>query len=253
MTSIVIFGTGNVAKHLFEAFQLIEDFKVIQIYNHSRTSLQYFEDKAATTTLLEEVVEADIYLLALKDDVLQQTAKHLSYRKALMAHTSGANSIEIFKDFDRYGLFYPLQTFSKNRHLDLSNVPLCIESNNENDLDLLEKLASKISSNIYKISFQQRKALHVAAVFANNFVNYLYTEAEEIAKNNDVPFEILHPLIIETAAKITQLSPKEAQTGPAKRNDLEVITAHLKLLNTEQKEIYQLLTKSIQHLHGKEL
>jgi predicted short-subunit dehydrogenase-like oxidoreductase (DUF2520 family) len=253
MISIVLFGTGNLATHLFKALLKAEKFKVVQVYNHKPESLEFFKEKTNTTTNLAEVIPADIYLVALKDDIIPVLAKKMNYKNALVVHTSGATPMDIFSSFKRFGVFYPLQTFSKNKAVDFKNIPICIEANNEADLKILEQLAVEITTKVYQISSEQRKALHVAAVFVSNFVNYLYTEGQEICAKNGIPFEILHPLILETASKIIDLSPKEAQTGPAKRNDLSVINSHLELLNDEQQRIYKILTKSIQNLHGKEL
>ena len=253
MKSIVLFGTGKVAFHLFRAFSNSENFKVIQVFNHSAESLNYFKDKIPTTTKFSEVFPADIYLLAVKDDVIGEMASKITNSEALILHTSGAVPLTTFKDFEHAGVFYPLQTFSKNKSVDFKNIPICIEANNKSDLELLEEMASSISEKVYHISSEQRKSLHVAAVFVSNFVNYLYTEGEAICIKNGIPFEILHPLIHETALKIESMSPKEAQTGPALRNDKEVINSHLPLLNSEQQKIYQILTSSIQNLHGKEL
>jgi len=253
MISIVLFGTGNLATHLFKALIKAKKFKVLQVYNHKPESLECFKEKTNTTTNLAEVIPADIYLIALKDDVIQELAHKVFYNKALVLHTSGAIPMNVLSSFERFGVFYPLQTFSKNKSVDFKNIPICLEANNEQDLHLLEQLAREISEKVYRISSEQRKSLHVAAVFVSNFVNYLYTEGQEICKENKIPFEILHPLILETASKIIDLNPKEAQTGPAKRNDLAVIKSHLELLNEEQQKIYQLLTQSIQNLHGKEL
>lgn len=253
MISIVLFGTGNLATHLFQALLKAEKFKVVQVYNHKPESLVFFKEKTNTTSNFAEVVPADIYLIALKDDVIQELAQKLMYKKALVLHTSGATPMNVLSSFERFGVFYPLQTFSKNKAVDFKNIPICIEANNERDLHLLEQFASEISTKVYPISSEQRKSLHVAAVFVSNFVNYLYTEGQEICTRNKIPFEILHPLILETASKIIDLSPKEAQTGPAKRNDLAVIKSHLELLNEGQQKIYQILTQSIQNLHGKEL
>jgi len=253
MISIVLFGTGNLATHLFKALIKAKKFKVLQVYNHKPESLECFKEKTNTTTNLAEVIPADIYLIALKDDVIQELAHKVFYNKALVLHTSGAIPMNVLSSFERFGVFYPLQTFSKNKSVDFKNIPICLEANNEQDLHLLEQLAREISEKVYRISSEQRKSLHVAAVFVSNFVNYLYTEGQEICARNKIPFEILHPLILETASKIIDLNPKEAQTGPAKRNDLAVIKSHLELLNEEQQKIYQLLTQSIQNLHGKEL
>lgn len=253
MKRIVLFGTGNVATHLFEAYKNSDDFKIIQVYNHAANSLHAFKDRVAITTDLEEISTADIYILALKDDILAEVSQKIKQTDALVLHTSGAVSLKVLEKFERHGVFYPLQTFSKNKKVDFSNIPICVESNTNADKDLLKKLALEISSQVFEISSEQRKSLHVAAVFVSNFVNYLYTEGERICKVNQVPFEILHPLILETASKVTKMSPFEAQTGPAKRNDQEVISSHLELLNEEQQKIYTLLTLSIQNLHGKEL
>lgn len=253
MKRIVLFGTGNVATHLFEAYKNSYDFKIIQVYNHAPKSLQAFKDKVLITTELEEVLPADIYIFALKDDIITQVSQKMKETDALVVHTSGAVSLKVLEKFKRHGVFYPLQTFSKNKKVDFSKIPVCVEANTNADKDLLKKLALEISSQVFEISSEQRKSLHVAAVFVSNFVNFLYTEGEKLCKDNKIPFEILHPLILETASKVTKMSPLEAQTGPAKRNDQEVINSHLELLNEDQQKIYKLLTLSIQSLHGKEL
>lgn len=253
MKSIVLFGAGNVATHLFKAFSLAKNFEVVQVYNHKEPALDYFRKAVKTTTDLSQIVPADIYLLAVKDEAIPGLAKKLFPTNALIAHTSGGTSIDVFRNFSRAGVFYPLQTFSKTREVDFKNIPVCIEANNEADLKLLEEMAGEISGNIFNVSSEQRRSLHVAAVFVSNFVNYLYTEGEEICRQNNLPFDILQPLILETAEKITRLNPKEAQTGPAIRRDQSVIESHLQLLNPEQQKIYQVLTQSIQNLHGKKL
>lgn len=253
MNSIVIFGAGNLAHHLCKAISSAKNFRVIQIYNHQPERLKSFSSSIPITTNLAEVFTADIYLLAVKDDAIASLASQIQYANALVLHTSGAVSLDALNHFDRRGVFYPLQTFSRNKEVDFQQVPVCIEANLSADMLLLEKLGKSISEKIYNINSGQRKSLHLAAVFVSNFVNYLYTEGEVICNKNNIPFEILHPLIKETASKITQMSPLEAQTGPAKRNDAEVLRSHLAQLNKEQQKLYSLLTQSIQALHGKEL
>jgi len=253
MKRIVLFGTGNVATHLFEAYKNSNNFKIIQVYNHASESLQAFEDQVAITTNLDEILSADIYILALKDDVLAEIKEHIGKTDTLVLHTSGSVSMDVLKKFKNHGVFYPLQTFSKNKKVDFFNIPICIEAGNKETANILEELASEISEKIFTISSQQRKTLHVAAVFVSNFVNYLYTEGEKICAESQIPFEILHPLILETALKATKMSPIESQTGPAKRKDQDVINSHLVLLSEDQQKIYSLLTQSIQNLHGKEL
>lgn len=253
MKSIVLFGAGNLATHLFKAISRAENFEVVQVYNHNAGALEDFRDVVSTTTDLTRIVPADIYLLAVKDEAILELAQKLHPANALLAHTSGGTAIDVFSDFSRAGVFYPLQTFSKTREIDFKNVPICIEAKNEADLEILGKMAGEISGNIFPVSSKQRRSLHVAAVFVSNFVNYLYTQGEEICKEHDLPFDILQPLILETAEKVTDLSPKQAQTGPAKRNDQSVINAHLELLNPEQQQIYRVMTRSIRDSYGKKL
>lgn len=253
MKQIVLFGTGNVGTHLWEAFKNSKNFKIIQVYNHDSKSLDFFKNQVEITSDLNEILPADIYILALKDDVLEQMNNKINNTGALVVHTSGSVSIEVLNKFHNYGVFYPLQTFSKHKKVDFSKIPICIEATSSENVNMLKDLASGISEKVFEISSEQRKSMHVAAVFVSNFVNYLYTEGEKICVDHKVPFEILHPLITETASKAVNMSPKNAQTGPAKRNDLAVIASHLELLNKDQQNIYSLLTQSIQNLHGKEL
>jgi len=252
MKSIVLLGTGNVATNLFHALKKTQNFKVIQVFNHNGKSLESFIN-VPTTTKYDEILTADIYVIAVKDDHLINVSSHLNAGDALVVHTAGGMPMNILDTHTRTGVLYPLQTFSKISPIEFKDIPLCIESTNKNDLEILENLAAELSGNFYRINSSQRKSLHLAAVFVNNFVNYLYTEGDKICRNNDIPFEILLPLIKQTALKVSLMSPREAQTGPAIRNDQKVIEAHLEQLNSGQKEIYSLLTHSIQYLHGKEL
>jgi len=160
--------------------------------------------------------------------------------------------MKALKNQKNKGVFYLLQSFSKEKEINFSNVPICLEAENKSDLTKLEKLASLLQGNIYHLSSLQRKKIHVAAVFVNNFTNHMYTIAHNICEEHNVPFNILQPLIEETSQKIKNLTPKEAQTGPAKRNDMETIKNHLNLLSKSQQELYLKITQSIQN-HGKEL
>lgn len=154
---------------------------------------------------------------------------------------------------NRRGVFYPLQTFTKGKRLAYQHIPFCLEAENETDYALLTDLAQSVSDSVYRISEDQRKALHVAAVFVCNFTNHLYQIGNDLCEEHQVPFAILKPLIAETADKIQTLSPMQAQTGPALRGDTETLNRHLaSLTDATQKELYQLLTKSIID-HGKKL
>lgn len=254
MINVVILGAGNVATHLFNAFQETDNIKVVQVYNRSQKKLAYFETKTNTTTSISKIMDADIYLISVSDDSINSLSKKLQFNKKLVAHTSGSVTMNQISNHNTPGVFYPLQTFTTGKDVDFKTIPLCIEATEKNDLLLLKNLAKSISDNVYHINSKQRKSLHIAAVFVNNFVNHLYQKGEEICIENNVPFDVLKPLILETARKISELSPKNSQTGPAKRNDNKVIEQHLADLNTTtQQEIYTLLTKSIQETHGNKL
>ncbi|HET8839620.1 MAG TPA: DUF2520 domain-containing protein [Flavobacteriaceae bacterium] len=252
MTKLVILGAGNVATHLFQAFFEAENCVVVQVYNRSESPLEAFSEKTSTTTSLKNLEEADMYLICTKDDAVEYLAQEISNKNKLVAHTSG--SLPLLDVSKKNGVFYPLQTFSKEVPVNFSEIPICLEASDRNSLNLLRNLAENISRKTYPISTEQRKALHLAAVFACNFTNHLYAVAEEICAENKVSFEILHALISETARKATVTSPEKIQTGPAVRNDVKTIKRHLEQLeNPNFKEIYTLLTESIQKKHGTKL
>jgi predicted short-subunit dehydrogenase-like oxidoreductase (DUF2520 family) len=254
MISIVILGTGNVAKHLFDAITAQNGVEIIQVYGRSQNALSYFKNQTNTTSDLSNIKEADIYLIAISDDAISEVSKSLVGEKGLMVHTSGSIPMNALPNKHRRGVFYPLQTFSANRKVNFKEIPICIETENKEDYELLNELASAISDKVIQIDTDQRKVLHLAAVFANNFTNHMYHTAQEICIQNDVPFELLLPLIKETAAKIQDLSPLDAQTGPARRNSTGTLKKHLvQLENKEHNKIYALLSKSIRKTYGKKL
>uniref|UniRef100_UPI00375353BC Rossmann-like and DUF2520 domain-containing protein n=1 Tax=Flavobacterium sp. TaxID=239 RepID=UPI00375353BC len=200
-----------------------------------------------------DLVEADLYIIAVSDDAISKVSSQLPFKNRLVVHTSGSVPIDSLDNKNRRGIFYPLQTFTKNKAVDFSQIPFCLESENDSDFELLEKVAKSISNNVFKSNEKQRKALHISAVFVNNFVNEMYRIGNEICDENKIPFEILKPLILETVNKVMTLSPSAAQTGPAKRNDTQTIEAHLDFLSNENHAtIYKILTQSIQN-NGKEL
>ena len=245
MLSIVLLGTGNVALQLFEAFQASRFAKVVQIYGRNENALAHFTKTVETTTNAEEILEADLYLIAVTDQAIKEVSALLHDKKGLVAHTSGSVPLDVI-NAKRKGVFYPLQTFTKGKTLDFSTIPICVEAESEADYVLLENLGKSISANVQRISSEQRSTLHVAAVFANNFSNHLFQIAKEICEKNGVSFDVLHPLIAETVDKIRFLPPQEAQTGPARRDDVETMQRHLDHLdNSMHKKIYQILSESI--------
>ena len=257
MIKVSIIGSGNVAQHLIVALQnsIINgaELELIQVFARQKTTLSQLLDFNKITDDWSTLAEADLYIIAVSDDAIATVSEQIPYKNKLVVHTSGAISLEILASNNRKGVFYPLQTFTKNKAVDFKIIPICIESQNASDYQLLQKVAQAISDSVFAINSEQRKSLHLAAVFVNNFTNHLYKIGNDICIENNVPFEILKPLIQETAEKIMRLSPNEAQTGPAIRNDIETINAHLSFLSDEnQKNIYTILTQSIQN-NGKKL
>nr|WP_315146373.1 Rossmann-like and DUF2520 domain-containing protein [uncultured Flavobacterium sp.] len=253
MIKVVLIGSGNVAQHLILALAKSKKVEVIQVFARQKESVTPLFDSNKITDNYNDLAKADLYIIAVSDDAITTVSSQLPFKNRLVVHTSGSVSLDALDKKNRKGSFYPLQTFSKNKAVDFSQIPICLESENETDLEFLKKVAKIVSNKVYKIDSQQRKALHISAVFVNNFVNYLYQIGNEICIENQVPFEILKPLILETANKVMTLSPTDAQTGPAKRNDIQTIESHLAALtNKNQNTIYKILTQSIQN-NGKKL
>ncbi len=254
MIRIVLLGTGNVAKHLFDAFSIQKDVKIDQVYGRNQKSLDFFKKEATVTTDIKKIKDADVYIIAISDDAIEKLSNELENKKGIVVHTSGSVPLTALSNKNRRGVFYPLQTFSLNKKVDFKMVPVCIEAENEGDYALLNQLASTISENVSGIDSEQRKSLHLAAVFVNNFPNHIYHITKEICDEKNVSFDLLKPLITETSEKLEELSPYDAQTGPARRNDLGTIQRHLDLLdNKAHKKIYSTLSKSIQKAYGKKL
>lgn len=250
MISISIIGSGNIAHHLITAIQQSVaygvDIELVQVYSRNKSSLLNSISSDKIITDFNDFNYADLYIIAVSDGIIAEIATALPFENRFVVHTSGSVPMNALADKNRKGVFYPLQTFSKTKAIDFSNVPICLESETEDDYNLLHQVASLLSQSIYSVSSEQRKGIHVSAVFVSNFVNHLYQIGHDICKQHNLPFAILKPLIQETAQKILYLTPKEAQTGPAKRHDTTTINTHLQFLTeTNHKDIYTLLTKSI--------
>ena len=253
MIKVSIIGAGNVASHLYRTFSKTEQLEIIQVYNRNAAHLDFLNDAEKKVSDINKLKKADIYLLAIKDEAIGDFVTGLPDTKAMFVHCSGSMDLDILSGFENYGVFYPLQTFSKNKPVNFKEIPVCLEANSEENLEFLKKIAGLVSNSIFEVSSSQRRALHLSAVFVNNFTNHMYDLAAEYCRKNELPFKILQPLIKETAAKIETLTPHSAQTGPAIRNDKKTISAHLDMLEEDQKKIYTILTESIQKLHGKKL
>ncbi|MDA6068901.1 F420-dependent NADP oxidoreductase [Flavobacterium sp. AC] len=247
MIRITLIGSGNVAQHLIKTFTKSELVEIVQVFSRKKETLASLIEFDKIVNDFEDLKEADLYIIAVSDKAIADVSKQLPFQNRIVVHTSGAASLDVLDSKNRKGVFYPLQTFSKSKEIDFSTVPLCLEAENTFDFRVLETVAKSISNAVFAINSDQRKALHVAAVFVNNFTNHLYQIGQEICEEHQVPFEVLKPLIKETAEKINTLDPVDAQTGPAKRHDSNTIEAHLEYLTKEnQKNIYKILTQSIQ-------
>lgn len=253
MIKVSIIGSGNLAQQLIQAFQSNSSIELVQVVARNPKTVAHLFDSNRIISDYTQLQEADLYIISVSDDAIAEVSAALPFENRLVAHTSGSVSIDSLNPKNHRAVFYPLQSFSKDKAVNFKTIPLCLETENEKDAPNLNLIANAISDAVYDINSEQRKALHVAAVFVNNFVNHLYQIGNEICDANAIPFSILKPLIQETANKIATLSPKAAQTGPAKRNDISTIAAHQQFLTDEnQAAIYNLLTQSIQD-NGKKL
>jgi len=246
MINVVLLGFGNLNLNLCRAFIDAENVEIKQIYNRNPIKLETPFKSIPFTEDLSKLMEADVYIIGIPDDDISGFSESLPIQNRLVVHTSGAMEMDQLAHRNRKGVLYPLQTFSKHRKVDFKNIPICIEAENKTDLEMLEKLGNSISENTIEISTSKRARLHLAAVFVNNFVNYLYQIGDEILTKEALSFDLLKPLIFETASKIEYLSPAEAQTGPARRKDQKTIDKHLQMLqNSPNSEFYELFTKAL--------
>jgi predicted short-subunit dehydrogenase-like oxidoreductase (DUF2520 family) len=264
--NIVIIGTGNVAHHLADSFSKVKNAKLLQVFNHRLSK----ESKALAKQYNSELVtdyrninrEADIYIIAVKDDAIKEVAKNLKALKlkGLVVHTSGSVDVTVLKNVStQIGVYYPLQTFYPKAKIDWKTTPLLIEANTKTAMQTLKKLADSVSKNVKVLSSEERLGLHLAAVFACNFTNALYVSAYELIEKqlSKKDTTLLMPIMEHSFNKLKQVHPILAQTGPAKRKDKTVIAKHLTLLknNKELTTVYKLLSQVIatqqDKTHGK--
>ena len=256
---IVFIGAGNLATHLSAALAKA-GHDIVQVYSRTEASATALAARvgALPTNNVDEVRhDADIYIMAVKDDVVAGLAERLcpQCRDSLFVHTAGSVPMEVFRGkAQRYGVLYPMQSFSKNRPLDLSSVPVYIEADSADTLTVLRLLAEDMSTKVRVMDSDARRHLHLAAVFACNFVNCCYDLASGIMGDIDVPFSDFLPLIDETAAKVHDLTPHEAQTGPAVRYDASVIERQRQLLASrpDAQKVYEVMSGTIHRLHKAE-
>ncbi len=247
-----IIGSGNMAFSLGKEL-LYAGFTITEVYSRNKR-----EGKKLSVLLKADYVpdpaglkgNADLYLICLQDDAIGAIIKQLPVEDKIVVHTSGAVPMNVFKGYaNKYGVLYPVQSINKNVDANWKEIPLCIEANDSATKKQLTGIAKKISQKIFHIDSEQRKHLHVAAVFANNFSNACFTMAKELLDESHLSFDLMRPLILHTATKIQTNNPLKVQTGPAIRNDVKVLKEHRKLLkdHPELKKVYEVMTNFIQH------
>lgn len=251
---IVFIGAGNVATNLSRVFfeNISQD---IHIHSRTENSAKLLASKINATHSFNEnniPFDASLYIISISDDAISSISNNEIIKEKinnnLVVHTAGSIHANILENLSaNYGIFYPLQTFSRFKKANFKNIPICLEANSGFNYNRLSKIAFKISEDVRKINFEQRKYIHLAAVFSNNFSNNMFAIAEKILIENDIEFDILLPLINETISKIQKDSPNKTQTGPAKRNDTEVMSKHIELLknNIKLQNIYKAVSKNI--------
>lgn len=247
--TISFIGSGNVATHLALALKSA-GFKIKEVYSldfQNALKLAKKLDCGAINSVSEMDSSADLYLISIPDGAIKEVTEDIPRVHGIVAHTSGITPMNVLDKIKRFGVFYPLQTFSKQRDVKLSNVPICIEASSGNVMIQLKETARKLSNSVYEIDTEQRKYLHLTAVMVNNYTNYLYRIAFDILKTQSIDHQLLMPLIEETVSKILTLHPKDAQTGPARRNDVETIDKHVQLLNEQPqyKELYTIFAEQL--------
>lgn len=244
---VTIIGAGRVAVHLGKSL-FSKGFEILQVYSRTMESATGLAKQlhCQAVNVLSEIREgADLYIISVPDDAIEDVASHLNFRNGTVVHTSGSMPMRVLEQASpNHGVIWPLQSFSFDRTPDFSEIPMCIEASSKSVEQELVGFTGHISDNIRLLDGQQRAVVHLAAVIANNFTNLMYLLSDEVLKSVHVNFDILIPIIRETAFRTAGHHPEETQTGPAVRNDVKIIEKHLQMLGSdpEKKEIYRLLT-----------
>lgn len=249
---VVLIGAGNLATNVGKALKYA-GHDIVQVYSRTMSSAEALASVLGAVAVNDAESlrnDGDVYLLAVKDSVLASLIPRICAGRegGVFAHTAGSMSIDLFRGYaEHYGVFYPMQTFSKERAVDFRNVTCFIESSDPSSCKVLEELARSITPRVMTLSSEDRKYLHLAAVFACNFANHCFALSERLLASRGIGFDVMLPLVDEMVSKVHALSPRAAQTGPAVRNDSNVMEEHLRLLDDDEKlqEIYRLLSDSI--------
>ena len=250
---IVMIGSGNLATNLAKALKNAGN-DIIQVVSRTMESASMLAKTigaSAITDISHTCLDADIYIFSVKDSVLESCIKSVAERvghNKIMVHTAGSISMDVFSGHaNRFGVFYPMQTFSKQRKVNFESIPVFIESSDNETLDILHNLANQITEYVYILDSEKRRHLHLSAVWACNFVNHCYCVAAKILEYSGLPFSVMHALIDETADKVKTMHPSDAQTGPAVRYDENVIAHQHSMMSDMplQAELYDLMSRSI--------
>ena len=246
MKNIILVGSGNVATHLGIALKK-GNYQIVQVYSRSIENAKKLAKKLNTnfTNDLTQLKSADLIIVSVNDGAISSVLSQI--KNTAIVHTSGSIGMNIFKEpFSKYGVFYPLQTFNKEVDINISEIPFCIEGNNLAFEKQLTTLAKQLSNNVVLMDSEQRKQLHIAAVFACNFSNHMCSIADDLLAKKDIDFKILLPLIKQTIANLERNKPKQVQTGPAKRKDTAIIQEHIATIKEKEiKELYQKISTNI--------
>lgn len=251
---IVLLGSGNMATHLGRGLKLA-GLDIVQVWSRDYKNAQKLADSLAARPikkLADITADADLYLIAVTDDAIADVAQAISADNKLIVHTSGSTGLDLLAGFSsRTGVFYPLQTFSRNKAVDFRQVPIAIEGNNKEVTLFLRLVAERLSEKVIGLNSADRLVLHVSAVFACNFANHLYAIAKQLLEQRHLSFDLIKPLITETAERIKDNDPETVQTGPAVRNDMQTVSKHADFLkyDTRLQEIYEKLSQSIASLN----
>ncbi len=252
--SIVFIGAGNLASSLAAAL-FNADCRILQVFSRSIESAQLLANKfgASYTNVLPNInIDADFYFICIPDKAIQRVVNELVNPKGIVVHTSGSTDISVLSRFDNHGVFYPFQTFSKGRIIPFDVIPICVSANNDDTFNKLYNLASLISKRVLPMNSETRSWLHLSGVIANNFTNHLLALSYQLSVEKGFSFELLKPLVLETAQKAFEGNPSDSQTGPAVRFDESTINLHIDKLKEyapELADIYKALTLSIQSLN----
>ena len=249
INKIVIIGSGNVAWHLSHALQKA-GMPLNQVYSRNEAHARELADSLNVSYIsdIQQIEDASVYLFAVSDSAIESILISRQWNNAILLHTAGSVNINVFAPFsENYGVLYPLQSFTKDRELDITAIPFFIEANNAETKKLLNELAIKLSPKIYEIDSEARARIHLAAVFASNYTNYMITVASQLIEKESIAKEVFNPLLEETFKKAMQMGSLKAQTGPARRNNVAVLRKHEQMLsaNPDWQKIYTFMAENI--------